>query len=81
MTEELRDDFRASGLYHLLAVSGQNVLFIALGSPAWLAARGAAVTARAQDRRRDRCSTCSRSGGSRPSCAPASPGSLRRWRG
>jgi competence protein ComEC len=31
MTEELRDDFRASGLYHLLAVSGQNVLFIALG--------------------------------------------------
>ena len=31
LTEELRDEFRASGLYHLLAVSGQNVLFIALG--------------------------------------------------
>lgn len=27
----LRDAFKASGLYHLLAVSGQNVLFIALG--------------------------------------------------
>ncbi len=27
----LRDAFKASGLYHLLAVSGQNVIFIALG--------------------------------------------------
>jgi len=27
----LRDAFRASGLYHLLAVSGQNVLFVAAG--------------------------------------------------
>ena len=27
----VRDDFRASGLYHLLAVSGQNVAFIAIG--------------------------------------------------
>jgi competence protein ComEC len=31
LSAELRDDFRASGLYHLLAVSGQNVLFIGLG--------------------------------------------------
>jgi competence protein ComEC len=29
--ESLRDRFRASGLYHLLAVSGQNVAFVAVG--------------------------------------------------
>jgi competence protein ComEC len=34
----LRDAFRASGLYHLLAVSGQNVAFLAVGvlGLAWL---------------------------------------------
>jgi competence protein ComEC len=39
LTQELRDAFRASGLYHLLAVSGQNVAFIAFGvlAAAWLA--------------------------------------------
>jgi competence protein ComEC len=31
MSEELRERFRASGLYHLLAVSGQNVAFVAGG--------------------------------------------------
>ena len=31
LSPELRDAFRASGLYHLLAVSGQNVLYITLG--------------------------------------------------
>ena len=31
LSEGLREDFRASGLYHLLAVSGQNVAFIAGG--------------------------------------------------
>ena len=31
LTEDLRDAFRASGLYHLLAVSGQNVVFLSLG--------------------------------------------------
>ena len=38
LTEELRDDFKASGLYHLLAVSGQNITFLALGvlGLAWL---------------------------------------------
>ncbi len=38
LSDELRDDFRASGLYHLLAVSGQNVTFISLGilGLAWL---------------------------------------------
>ncbi len=38
LTDELRDDFKASGLYHLLAVSGQNITFLALGvlGLAWL---------------------------------------------
>ncbi len=38
LSEELRTRFRASGLYHLLAVSGQNVVFIAGGAlaVAWL---------------------------------------------
>ena len=31
LSQELRDRFRASGLYHLLAVSGQNVAFVAGG--------------------------------------------------
>ena len=31
LAPDLRDAFRASGLYHLLAVSGQNVVFVALG--------------------------------------------------
>jgi competence protein ComEC len=31
LPERTRADFRASGLYHLLAVSGQNVAFLALG--------------------------------------------------
>jgi competence protein ComEC len=46
----LRDAFRASGLYHLLAVSGQNVVFVAvgvlglawvIGLPRWLGELGA----------------------------------------
>jgi competence protein ComEC len=38
LSEGLRDDFRSSGLYHLLAVSGQNVAFVAGGVivVAWL---------------------------------------------
>jgi competence protein ComEC len=38
LSESLRDDFRSSGLYHLLAVSGQNVAFVAGGVivVAWL---------------------------------------------
>lgn len=31
LDEELRDRFRASGLYHVLAVSGQNVAFVVAG--------------------------------------------------
>jgi competence protein ComEC len=31
LSQELRDSFRSSGLYHLLAVSGQNVAFVAGG--------------------------------------------------
>ena len=44
LARSLRDDFRASGLYHLLAVSGQNVAYVvggallvawAIGLPRW----------------------------------------------
>jgi competence protein ComEC len=50
LSDELRTSFRASGLYHLLAVSGQNVVLIAvgvlglawlLGVPRWLGELGA----------------------------------------
>jgi competence protein ComEC len=39
LDDELRDRFRASGLYHLLAVSGQNVAYVVVGVLllAWLA--------------------------------------------
>src|SRR5438128_9012602 len=39
LSDELRNGFRASGLYHLLAVSGQNVALVAAGALvlAWLA--------------------------------------------
>jgi competence protein ComEC len=39
LSQSLRDRFRASGLYHLLAVSGQNVALVAGGAllVAWLA--------------------------------------------
>lgn len=38
LSDELRSSFKASGLYHLLAVSGQNITFLALGvlGLAWL---------------------------------------------
>jgi competence protein ComEC len=45
LSEQLRQRFRASGLYHLLAVSGQNVVLVAggalaiawlIGAPRWL---------------------------------------------
>ncbi|NUT55606.1 MAG: DUF4131 domain-containing protein [Thermoleophilia bacterium] len=38
LDDELRDEFKASGLYHLLAVSGQNITYLALGvlGLAWL---------------------------------------------
>jgi competence protein ComEC len=50
LSERLRNDFRGSGLYHLLAVSGQNVALVAagtlmlawlLGIPRWLGQLGA----------------------------------------
>jgi competence protein ComEC len=50
LSEGLRDSFRASGLYHLLAVSGQNVVLVAggilglawlIGLPRWLGQLGA----------------------------------------
>ena len=53
LSEELRDNFKDSGLYHLLAVSGQNITFLVLGvlGLAWLlgiprlAAHGMALAA------------------------------------
>src|SRR5207247_3939937 len=38
LSDGLRRDFRASGLYHILAVSGQNVVLVAAGAllAAWL---------------------------------------------
>jgi competence protein ComEC len=47
LSDELRDRFRASGLYHLLAVSGQNVAFLAFG--VLLAARLAGIGRRAAE--------------------------------
>jgi competence protein ComEC len=53
LDDELRDRFRASGLYHLLAVSGQNVAYVVagtillvwtLGLPRWLGEAGALGT-------------------------------------
>ncbi len=50
LSEDLRADFRASGLFHLLAVSGQNVALVAggalllawlVGLPRWLGEVGA----------------------------------------
>jgi competence protein ComEC len=50
LDKELRDRFRASGLYHLLAVSGQNVAYVVigmillawtLGFPRWIGELGA----------------------------------------
>jgi competence protein ComEC len=50
LDQELRDRFRASGLYHLLAVSGQNVAYVVigmillawtLGFPRWVGELGA----------------------------------------
>jgi competence protein ComEC len=50
LSKELQDSFRASGLYHLLAVSGQNVVLVAggmlglawlIGLPRWLGQLGA----------------------------------------
>ena len=51
----VQDDFRASGLYHLLAVSGQNVAFLAARDLRPRLARAATEdVARALDPRRDR---------------------------
>jgi competence protein ComEC len=50
LSDDLRNSFRASGLYHLLAVSGQNVVLVAggmlglawlIGLPRWLGELGA----------------------------------------
>ena len=66
LDDDLKTSFRRSGLYHLLAVSGANVVLLAAGMLAlarrlWAAAR---LGARGGDRR-DPAPTCSRSGRSR----------------
>src|SRR4051794_2014355 len=47
IAERVRDDFRASGLAHLLAVSGQNVMLLAALAAPFLAAAGLSPRARA----------------------------------
>src|SRR4051812_4686410 len=47
IAEGVRDDFRASGLAHLLAVSGQNVMLLAALAAPLLAAAGLSPRARA----------------------------------
>lgn len=53
LEQDLRDQFRASGLYHLLAVSGQNVAYVVVGTialawtlrlPRWAGELGALAT-------------------------------------
>jgi competence protein ComEC len=45
LDRRLQDDFRAAGLYHLLAVSGQNVAFVVIGTVGicWLLGLGRLV--------------------------------------
>ena len=81
LSDELRAKFRASGLYHLLAVSGQNVALIAGGAIMLVYLIGLsrfvgqilALVAIG--------GTCSRSAGSRPSSGPGSQGRSPRWPG
>ena len=54
LSDELRDSFRASGLYHLLAVSGQNVASSSAACSARLAARASALARGARRARGDR---------------------------
>ena len=71
--QELQDNFRASGLYHLLAVSGQNVAFVAgaMIGLAWLLGLPGGRAVRRP--RRHRARTCSRLAGSRRSFGPGWP--------
>ena len=82
VSESLRDRFRASGLYHLLAVSGQNVAFVAVGVLvlAWLLGR-AALARRRSARSPASPRTSSRSARSRRWCAPGSSARSARSRG
>ena len=73
----VQDDFRASGLYHLLAVSGQNVAFLAGGVYAlgWLLRLSRRV--RELSILATIAPTCWPSGGNPRSCGPASPARSR----
>ena len=82
LSEKVRDDFRASGLAHLLAVSGtERRVHRGRDLRARLARAPAARLARARRPRGDRRSTSLPSAGSRRSCVPASPGRWSRSRG
>ena len=74
--EQIVDDFRRSGLLHIMAVSGENVVLLcAMWSFALMlfgVPRAGADARPAADRR---AATCSSPGPRRRSCAPASPAS------
>ena len=85
LSDELQDDFRASGLYHLLAVSGQNVTFIAAGvlgarrgcsGSRGCGASSPSLAAIAALRPRGRLAAVGRARGRRRRRSPRSPGSL-----
>ena len=82
VAQTLRDRFRASGLYHLLAVSGQNVAFVAVGVLVLAAAARRAAPDRG-GRARSRASprTSSPSARSRRWCARGSSARSARSRG
>ncbi len=66
LSDGLKTSFRRSGLYHLLAVSGQNVVLIALGrARARVAARARLVRSATSQRSPRSAPTCSRSARSR----------------
>ena len=82
LSDELRANFRASGLYHLLAVSGQNVALIAGGVILLVVSdRTVALRRTRSSRSRRSVGTCSQSAGSRLSCGRESQGRSPRWRG
>ena len=81
LPERVRDDFRAAGLAHLLAASGQNVMLLAaLALGAGGGCSGSGCGARlAAGARADRRSTCRSPAPARRSSAPGVMGAARRW--
>ena len=82
LSESLRERFRASGLYHLLAVSGQNVALIAGGALLFAYLIGDLARAGRESSRSARsAATCWPSAGSLQSCERGSPARSPRWPG